>query len=107
MSSASTTTSRDQATSASGVTDLATGETDEQIGPPYGFPVEFVHPDESQPDGLPGPPSVDFTFLGSSKPTDLNPETVRFAAWTSVTRDGEVVAWDYAPDTGWVSPNAP
>src|SRR5687767_15048494 len=28
------------------VTDLATGATEEQDGPPYGFPVEFAHPDE-------------------------------------------------------------
>ena len=31
------------------VTDLATGDTDEQLGPPYGFPVEFSHPDEHRP----------------------------------------------------------
>ena len=89
------------------VTDLATGETDEQIGPPYGLPVEFVHPDEQQPGDPPGPPTVLFTFLGPSTPADLDPETVRFYAWTSATRDGEVVAWDYAPDTGWSASMCP
>jgi len=84
------------------VTELATGETDEQIGPPYGFPIEFAHPDEREPgDGL-RPPMV-FTFLGGSAPADLNPDTVRFYAWASATRDGEVVASDYAPDAGWMT----
>jgi hypothetical protein len=83
------------------VTDLATGKTDEQIGPPYGFPVEFSHPAEEQP--RPDPPAMTFTFLGDSKPADLNPWTVRFYAWTSATRDGQVVARDYAPDAGWMT----
>jgi hypothetical protein len=87
------------------VTDLASGETDEQIGPPYGYPVEFAHPDEHLPtDG--GTPGVErtvyFTFLGESTPANLDPETARFYAWASVTSAGEVVAWDYAPDTGWI-----
>ena len=87
------------------VTDLATGETDEQVGVPYGFPIEFRHPDEQQPDDPPDfATTMVFTFLGNSKPADLNPATVRFYAWTSATRDGEVFANDYAPDTGWITP---
>ena len=81
------------------VTDLATGETDEQIGPPYGYPIEFSHPDEE--DTAFSPPTMIFTFL--TAPTDLNPNTVRFYAWASATRDGEVFAWDYAPDAGWMT----
>lgn len=90
------------------VTDLATGETEEQIGPPYGFPIEFIHPDEEQPGDYPSgsPPTMIFTFLGDP-PYGLNPETLRFYAWTSATRDGEVVAWDYAPDTGWMTSDTP
>lgn len=90
------------------VTDLTSGETDEQIGPPYGFPIEFSHPSEgpSGPnDPFTGPPSILFIFLGDSVPQDLNPWTVRFYAWTSATRGGEVYAWDYAPDTGWITGN--
>jgi hypothetical protein len=85
------------------VTDLATGETDEQIGPPYGYPIEFFHPDEEQPGDFPpgAPATVIFTFLGDS--LGLNPSTVQFYTWTSAIRDGEVVAWDYAPDTGWIT----
>ena len=87
------------------VTDLATGETDEQIGPPYGYPVEFSHPDE--PGGPPGPVSMMFTFLGRSRPKDLDPDTVRFYTWASTTLDGDMIALDYAPDTGWITPEAP
>lgn len=89
------------------VTDLATGETDEQIGGPYGYPIEFMHPDEQQPGDPAGPPTMLFTFLNNRPPApqppfDLNPGTVRFYAWTSTTFDGEVVSWDYAPDSSWL-----
>jgi hypothetical protein len=85
------------------VTDLATGETDEQTGPPYGFPIEFFHPDERRPDDPPGPPAMVFTFLPRTAPADLDPDTVRFYAWASEARGGEVVATDYAPDAGWMT----
>jgi hypothetical protein len=90
------------------VTDLATGETDEQVGPPYGFPIEFGHPDEDR-----GPPvggqerrtraSMGFMFLSGTSPDDFDPDTVRYYAWASATRNGEVIAWDYAPDAGWLT----
>jgi hypothetical protein len=76
------------------VTDLRTGETDEQIGPPYGLPIEFGHPD---------PRTLYLTFLSGSVPADLDPETVRFYAWASASRNGKVFASDYAPDTGWMT----
>ena len=34
------------------VTNLDSGATEEQIGPPYGFPIEFGHPDEYRDDLL-------------------------------------------------------
>ena len=86
------------------VTDLATGVTDEQIGPPYGLPIEFTHPDEwKSGDGL-NPRTLVLTFLYGSAPADLDPETVHFYAWASASRDGKVFASDYAPETGWASP---
>lgn len=86
------------------VTDLATGQTDEQVGgPPYGFPVEFSHPDERRPGDPPGPPTMVFTFLPGSAPTNLSGWEMRFYAWASFTRNGDVVAWDYAPDSSWLS----
>ena len=44
-----------------------------------------------------------FTFIGDSSPDDLNGMSMRFYAWTSCTKDGEVVAWDYAPDSTWLT----
>ena len=82
------------------LTDLETGETDEQIGPPYGSPLDFVHPDESD-SGLGR--GVGLFFLPRSAPADLNPATVRWYAWASAARGGEVVASDYAPDAGWMT----
>ena len=74
------------------VTDLATGETDEQIGPPYGYPIEFstLTNDGRAIDRIPAPHGLHVPC--GSAPADLNPETVRFYAWTSATRDGEVFA---------------
>ena len=77
------------------VTDLATGETKEQLGPPYGFPIDFAHPDEED-----GGSGVTLFFLPGSAPADMT-ESVRFYAWAAESRDGEIVASDYVPDTGW------
>jgi hypothetical protein len=82
------------------VTDLATGATEEQVGPPYGFPVEFAHPDERGPEDQATPVMV-FTFLGGTRPAGVTMST-RFYAWASVEEDGTAVAWDYAPDAGWL-----
>lgn len=82
------------------VTDLATGVTEEQDGPPYGFPVEFAHPDERLTEEMPEPEMV-FTFLSGTRPPGITVGT-RFYAWASLAEDGTVVAWDYAPDVGWV-----
>ncbi len=83
------------------VTNLATGDRDEQVGPPYGFPVEFAHPDEGS--GLPHEEEATmvFTFLPGSAPPEVTGRT-RVYAWASVEVDGEIVAWDYAPDVGWL-----
>ena len=85
------------------VTDLATGDTTDQIGPPYGLPVEFAHPSEEQPPNIGGSPTMVFTFLPGTAPAGLDPAAVRFYAWTSASRNGVVFANDYAPDTGWIT----
>jgi len=87
------------------VTDLATGETEVRVEPPY--PVEFGYPSEEDPDypvneGYRPRAPLFLTFLGD-KPRDLDPKTVRFYLWTSASRDGQVFAQDYAPDTGWIT----
>jgi len=43
------------------------------------------------------------TFLYGTVPAGLDPETVRFYAWASASRNGEVFASDYAPDTDWMT----
>jgi hypothetical protein len=80
------------------VTDLATGDKDERVGGPYGFPVEFRHPDEQAAPDI-SAPSMHFTFLRS--PLGVYPAS-SFYAWASVTSGGEIVAWDYAPEYGWL-----
>ena len=79
------------------VTDLAAETTEEQVGPPYGLPVDFSHPDE-HPRQL---PTMDFYFIGSP-PWGRDPQTARYYAWASVTSGPDVTAWDYAPDFGWL-----
>lgn len=84
------------------VTDLATGETDEQVGPPYGHPIEFRHPDEAAPGDLPRwSRTMSFSLFGSSDLSGLLGRSP-FYAWSAVTRAGETVAWDYAPDAAWL-----
>ena len=81
------------------LTDLATGKTEEQVGPPYGRPIEFSHPDESRSGNEPSA-GLMFTFLWGQAWLD---SSAHFYAWASVTDDGEVVAWDYAPDFAWLA----
>jgi hypothetical protein len=83
------------------VTDVASGRTEEQIGPPYGFPIEFSHPDEVQGQQPGAPIGLLFTFLGGSAPAGLTGSSP-FYAWSSVTAGDEVIAWDYAPDASWL-----
>ncbi|HZM72670.1 MAG TPA: hypothetical protein VFC71_04780 [Candidatus Polarisedimenticolia bacterium] len=85
------------------VTRLDTNTTTEVLGPPYGYPVEFAHPDERR--GEPVETQMVFTFVSGIWPFHYVQDLpLRFYAWASVSRNGEVVAWDYAPDFGWVTP---
>jgi hypothetical protein len=83
------------------VTDLATGDTNEKVGGPYGYPVEFSHPDETQPPtDLPSNQMI-FTFLPGSRPDGISGASSRYYAWASQTSGTEVIAWDYEPANGW------
>jgi hypothetical protein len=96
------------------VTDVATGRSDVQFGPPYGSLFEFWHPDgwvdegPTGPRGAAGPRDVRFTFLAGSAPPGAGPNPnakwldSRFFAWSTLTEAGKVVAWDYAPDNAWL-----
>jgi hypothetical protein len=80
------------------VTNLATGATSEQVGPPYGFPIDFSHPLEQTGNR----PSMIFFFLSGADPCELSSRPVRFYAWASMSESGRVTAWDYAPDAAWL-----
>ena len=62
--------------------------------------IEFSYPSENG-----GYPAL--TFLSGTAPRGFDLDTVRYYSWTSVTRDGELVAGDYAPDTGWITADTP
>jgi hypothetical protein len=88
------------------LTDLATGQTQDRVGPPYGDPFDFAHSWESAerpPGGPEMPPGAVFFNVGFAPPEVFDADTVRFYAWSSLTESGEVVAWDYAPDFGWLT----
>jgi hypothetical protein len=85
------------------VTDLATGVTDLNAAPPYGYPVEFRHPDEVSAEMAANPElarTMVFTFFPDSNPPGFDARS-RIDAWSLVTRGGAVEAWDYAPDAAW------
>jgi len=87
------------------LTDLVSGKTDERFAGPYGDPFDFGTSLEGEVDpiGLQQPPGGRFFNVGFAPPELFDLETARFYAWSSLTEDGEVVAWDYAPDRGWLS----
>jgi hypothetical protein len=92
------------------VTNLTTGVTVEQVGAPYGHPIDFDHPDVRDLSKLPSllgrlmnpPREMRFFFLTGSGPCVLGAGDQRFYAWASLTESGQVTAWDYAPDDGWL-----
>jgi hypothetical protein len=80
------------------ITNLRTGTTVEQVGPPYGGLVEFGHPSERGSRRWAG-----FGFLGD-QPTHcprFTPSST-FYAYSSLTKRGEVTAWDVTPDRAWL-----
>ncbi len=81
------------------VTNPLSGETREQVGPPYGMPADFGM-DHAGPSL-----SLDLLTLATGEPCSLKPrQQPAFYAWASESVDGEVVAWDYAPDAAWLVP---
>ena len=85
------------------VTNLRTHETAVQDGPPYGMPVEFAHPAEEESQEF--APVMSFGFLrGLKHPSPCDPfgHSSTFYAWSSVTKGGQVVARDYAPNAAWM-----
>lgn len=81
------------------VKNLRTGVIDEKIGPPYGFPFDFAYPGESAGER---PRDVSFFFLTNAPKPCVFPNTAAFYAYASVTDNGRVTEWDYAPDDAWL-----
>lgn len=80
---------------------VATGERDERVGPPYGYPFEFGFPTA---DGVPGnAPSIYIEFLGSwQEPCTAPTGRLRWYAYTVLRENGRVTDWDFAPDDAWL-----
>ncbi len=77
------------------VTNLRTGLTKEQVGGPYGLPIDFALPDEASE-------YVAFFFLTHGQPCDFR-GPIHYYAYASATDvDGHVTAWDFAPDAAWL-----
>lgn len=81
------------------VTNLRTGITKEQVGAPYGVPIDFALPDETGE-------YVAFFFLTHGQPCDFR-GPIHYYAYASATDvDGHVTAWDFAPDAAWLEGTA-
>lgn len=75
---------------------LRTGKADDRVGGTYGKPFDFA-----SPEGGPGS-TLSFTFLdGSQAPCDDYGPGDHFYAYASLTENGQVTAWDFAPDHTW------
>ena len=81
------------------VKNLTTGVTNERVGGPYGIPFDFAHPSESVAES---PREVRFFFLNGAPRPCAFPHTVGLYAYSSVTENGLVTEWDYAPDDAWL-----
>jgi hypothetical protein len=79
------------------VKNLRTGVTDEQLGPPYGWAIDTASPTEENLR------MMKFFFLGPTPaPCDRFGSSASFYAWSAVRDDGQVTAWDFAPDAAWL-----
>ena len=86
------------------LTDLANGATSERFSGPYGDPFDFWTSLEAEDDPMPGErsPGGSFFNVGFAPAELFDLDIAQFYAWSSLTVAGELVAWDYAPDTGWL-----
>lgn len=76
---------------------LRTGSADDRVGGPYGIPFDFAYPKSG-----PGA-TVKFFFLDPIPwPCDGYGPGDHFYAYTSLTENGQVTAWDFAPDHTWI-----
>jgi hypothetical protein len=76
------------------VKNLRSGVTHQQVGGPYGYPIDFGYYKRQ----------FTFFFLAEA-PTRCGPisASANFYAWSSLSEQGQVTAWDYAPDNAWLA----
>ena len=84
------------------ITDLHTGRTVAAVGPPYGD-VGGTYWDTFYPGEWTGL-GARLGFGGDIAGGGTRGLRSPFYAWAAVIVDGQVVATDYAPDTGWLDP---
>ncbi|WP_457255449.1 hypothetical protein [Pedococcus sp. P5_B7] len=80
------------------VKNLTTGVTDERVGPPYGIPFDFAYPSERATE----PSDVHIFFLSGAPTPCAFTNSADLYAYASVTVNGLVTEWDYAPDDAWL-----
>jgi hypothetical protein len=70
--------------------------------PPYGFPIEFLHPGEVGARWVFDEPTVLFSSWRSSAPCQQFGPWASFYAWASDAVTGRGTTWDFAPDDAWL-----
>jgi hypothetical protein len=84
------------------VTDVGTGTTVVRDHPPYGRPVEFLHPGELGAREVFDEPTVLFLFPSAGAPCERFGPWASFYAWASDAVTGGGSTWDFAPDDAWL-----
>jgi hypothetical protein len=80
------------------VKNLRTGVKAQQVGGPYGYPIDF---------GFYGRQIALVFLVDTPAPCDPFTRSASFYAWSSVRDDGQVTAWDFAPNSAWLAMRAP
>ena len=76
------------------VLNLHTAAKTQKDGGPYGYPFDF---------GFHRQQVTLFFLAHTSAPCAAFGDSATYYAYSSVTENGRVTAWDYAPDTAWLS----
>lgn len=79
------------------VENLNTGAREQQVGGPYGYPIDT---------GFYKRQVVLFFLTDTPAACDRIGASANFYAWSSLSEQGRVTAWDYAPDTAWLAMRA-
>ena len=87
------------------VTDLRTDVTSEQIGPPYGYPIDFAHPasrEDSEGAGAAARTVTLFFLSGEGMSCEPFGASAAFYTYAVVLESGRPTSVDFAPDSAWL-----